>query len=195
MSRALLVALTRRHGPMTAKQLALESGLCESTVRTCIRRARAHGTEHLRIADWASDVPMYGPGPDEDVEGGTTAQKVIACLQDGGPATVATIATRLGLTNSVVDSAVRRMRAKPGTLHVVRWVRQVGRGGREAAVFALGVGKDAPRPNFEDAQRQAERRYNEKRRVASESAGKGRYIKREAPRARAGFFDGLIARS
>lgn len=43
MSRHAIRQLTARMGPMTIKQIAIELGLTESTVRTTVRRARAHG--------------------------------------------------------------------------------------------------------------------------------------------------------
>jgi DNA-binding CsgD family transcriptional regulator len=195
MSRAAILAITRRSGPMTAKQLAMEMGMGESTVRTCIRRSRAGGrTDILRIAGWAGDVPLYGPGPGDDEEGGNTGERVLQSLRDQGPATASELAERLGITASVVDSAVRRIRKTHARLkmHITGWRLHRGSGGREAAIHAAGTGKDAPRPSFGDAaQRQAERRYQERQRVQRGAASMRKPRKPQAG-PMAGFFDGLM---
>lgn len=194
MSRHLIIALTRRRGPMTAKQLAMETGLEGSTVRTNIRRARAHGTKYLRIAAWAGDLPMYGPGPGDDVEGGTTGDKILAYLETHEPAPATVIAAAIGLTTAVVDPAIRRLRDKK-RVHVVDWKRRVGeRGGREAGVFKAGPGKDAERPDFSGMARVYEQRRVEKRRV--ERITKGLPVRhmraKQAAGPMAGFFDALM---
>lgn len=193
MSRAAIIALTRKHGPMTAKQLASALSIQEGSLRTCLRRARAHGTKHIRIADWAGGIPKYGPGPEPDTEGGTTADRILQILEDGGRASVAKLAQRLGLETSVVDPAVRRLRAKPGKIHVVGWERRVGEtGGREGAIYQVGPGVDAPRPDFSNSQREAERRRNERRRVQSVVNGGRTRSRRAATGPTAGPFDGLM---
>lgn len=194
MSRHLIIAITRRQGPMTAKQLAMETGLQESTVRTNVRRARAHGTKYLRIAAWAGDVPMYGPGPGDDVDGGTTGDKILAYLETHEPAPAVVIAAAIGLTTAVVDPAIRRLRDK-GRVHVVDWKRRVGeRGGREAGVFKSGPGRDAPRPDFTGMARVYEQRRVEKRRVAR--IIKGLPVRNTGAKPTngptAGFFDALM---
>ena len=165
MSRHAIRQLTARKGPMTIKQLSLELGLTESTVRTTVRRARAYGTEHLRIAGWAQDVPKYGPGPGPDVEGGSTAQRILDWLENGERATVSQLAERLGITKSAAESAVRRLREKRGKLRIVGWSLARGKGGRESPIWAKGPGPDEPRPDFSDAALEYYRRYNEKRRI------------------------------
>jgi DNA-binding CsgD family transcriptional regulator len=177
---------------MTVKQLALELSIGESSVRTSIRRARAGGrTDILRIAGWAADVPRYGPGPGDDEEGGSTSDRVMQSLEDHGPATVAALATRLKATIDTVDNAVRRLRKKRGNLHIKAWKTHRGSGGREAAVYASGPGKDAERPTFENAQREAERRYQEKKRV-QRGVASSRGPNKPKALAVAGFFDGLM---
>ena len=167
MSRHAIIALTRRMGPMTAKQLAAELRICESSVRTSICRARAHGTQHIRIAAWAMDVAKYGPGPGEDEPGGSTIDLVLAHLEDGVTATVAQLASALGCTPKSVDSAIRRLRAKPGgnVIRIAGWSLARGHSGRESPIYEFGRSADAKRPDFSQAQRQAEVRYNIKRRT------------------------------
>lgn len=192
MSRHAIISLTTKHGPMTAKQIALELGIGESSVRTSIRRARAYGTRYLRIAGWAQDVPKYGPGPGDDVAGGSTADHILERLQDGGPATVAQLTLELGTTTGTIDSAVRRLRRKGGVIRIVGYKLHRGSGGREAAIFAFGPGRDAKRPDFSNAQREAERRYAEKRRIQSVLNGGRTRGSRKRVAALAGPFDGLL---
>ena len=178
---------------MSAKQLAAELRIQDSTIRTNIRRARAHGTKYIRIAGWAGGVAMYGPGPEPDVEGGSTGERIMQLMAGGERATVARMAELLDLETSVVDPAVRRLRAKPGKLHIVGWDRRVGQpGGREGAIYMAGPGKDVPRPDFTNSQREAERRRNERRRVQKVLDGGRTRPKRAKEGPTAGFFDGLL---
>lgn len=182
MTRAAIIALTRAHGPMTAKQLSIELGLQDNSVNISIRRARAHGTKYLIIADWRGAIPMYGPGPGDDVEGGGVERRVLSWLEDSGRrATVAEMAAALGMTTTAVDAAVRRIRTRERDLvpsrrsmHVVDWRRHIGSGGRESAIYMHGPGGDAPRPDFSGAGREHSRRRNEKYRVLRALEGKGR---------------------
>ena len=193
MSRAAIIAITRKLGPMSAKQLAAELRIQASSLRTCLRRARAHGTKYIRIASWAGGVPMYGTGPEPDVEGGSTGERVMSLLEDGGRSTVAAMAKRLGMTALAVDAAVRRLRKKPGMLHIVGWERRIGQpGGREGAIYKAGPGKDAPRPDFSNSQLEAERRRNEKRRIKHAINGGRTRARKAATGPTAGFFDGLM---
>jgi len=189
LSRAAIISLTRKHGPMTAKQLASALSLQGSTLRTCLRRARAHGTKYIRIADWAGGVAMYGPGPEPDAEGGSTGERVMSLMEDGGRATVANMAKRLGVTALAVDAAVRRLRKKPGMLHIDGWERRIGQpGGREGAIYKAGPGKDAPRPDFTNSQLEAERRRNEKRRIKHTINGGRTRARKAAKGPTAGFL-------
>ena len=163
-----------------------------SGINTSIRRARAGGTEHLRIAAWAMDVPKYGPGPGPDEYGGSTADFIVAHLETESPASVAQLAAALGLSNDAVQSSIRRLRKKPrrGRLIITGWALIRGRGGREGPIYGIGTASDAPRPDFSHAQREAEKRYTTKRRVSSVMAG-GTMRKPATTRGHAGFFDGL----
>ena len=185
--------MTRNQGPMTAKQLASALSVQDGTLRTSLRRARAHGTKYIRIADWAGGVPMYGPGPEPDAEGGTTADRILQMLRDGGRASVSLLARRLELDVRTVDSAMRRLRKKKGKVHVVGWERRIGeKGGREGAVYAAGPGRDVPRPDFSNSQLEAERRRAEKRRVQAVLKGVKTKPKQPTNGPVAGFFDGLM---
>lgn len=193
MSRAGIIAVTRRLGPMTAKQLESELGINASSIRTSIRLARAHGTVHIRIAGWAMDVAKYGPGPEDDAEGGSTSQLILSRLDEAGPASVQMLADELEITAQAVDSAIRRLRAKKGKggLVITGWRLMRGTGGREGPIYGLGKGKDVPRPDFRQAQRDAERRYAEKRRIRSVLAGGATRASRQVQSVSAGVFDGL----
>lgn len=191
MTRHAIRQLTAKRGPMTIKQIAIELTLTESTVRTTVRRARAHGTEHIRIAGWAQDVAMYGPGPGPDVEGGSTAQRILDWLENGERATVIQLAERLGVTKPAAESAVRRLREKRGKLRIVGWSLSRGKGGRESPIYALGPGRDEPRPDFTNAVKDYYRRYNEKRRV-KRGHSKRRARGSSSSVTTAGPFDGLM---
>jgi DNA-binding Lrp family transcriptional regulator len=169
MSRHHIIKLTQKKGPMTVKQLAAELNINDSSLRTCLRRARAHGTKHLRVADWVGGIALYGPGPEPDAPGGSTGDQIMAYLDTEQSATVSQMAEHLGLSATAVDGAVRRLRLKrPKRLYIAGWKRRIGqRGGRMAAVFARGNWPDAPKPDVTDAQNEAEKRRAEKRRVAS----------------------------
>lgn len=193
MSRHAVIALTTRLGPMSVKQIAAELRVQDSTMRTCISRARAHGTKYIRIAAWAGSIALYGPGPEPDAEGGSTGDRIMQLMTGGERATVRRMADLLGLPMSVVDPAVRRLREKPGKLHIVGWERRTGgTGGREAPIFMSGPGKDAPRPDFASARREAELRYNERRRIKHAlNGGKSRPRAAKAGPS-SGYFDGLL---
>lgn len=196
MSRAAIIAITRRIGPMTAKQLAWELGIAESSIRTSIRRARDHGTAHIRIAGWAMDVAKYGPGPEDDADGGSTSQLILARLDEAGPESVIALAEILKVSVEAIDSAIRRLRAKKGRsgLVITGWRLTRGKGGREGPIYGLGKGEDAPRPDFSNAQRQSERRYVAKRRVQRVLSGGTTRASRQVHSISAGIFDGLVRR-
>lgn len=169
MSRNYIIKITQKKGPMSAKQLAAEVGINDSSMRTCIRRARAHGTKYLRVADWAGGIPLYGPGPEDDEPGGHTGERILALLEFEPRGTVAQVADKLDLSTLAVDGAMRRLhRSRPKQVYVIDWKRRIGKaGGRMAAVFARGNLPDAPKPDTSRAQAEAEARRAEKRRVAS----------------------------
>lgn len=196
MSRYAMLQLLRRKGPMTAKGIAIELGLQHSTIRTCIQRARAGGSDILCIVDWRGKVAVYGPGPGQDVEGGGTEWRILSMLEHGEQATVAQIAARLCASRTSIEAAIHRIRAKGKPLRVVAWYRHRGRGGRASPVFTSGPGEDAPAPDFTHAQSEALSRYREKIRV---QLGRRRVRMAAAPatppsRPVAGPFDGLFAR-
>lgn len=167
MSRHLIIKLTQKKGPMSAKQLADEVGINESSMRTCIRRARAHGTKHIRIAAWAGNVALYGPGPEPDTEDMTTVGQIRDYLEIQGAGTNAQIAKHTSMSMMAVDAATRRLH-QAGVIYVSAWKRRIGmRGGRMAAVFSLGRFYDTPKPDVSEAQAEAELRRGAKRRVAS----------------------------
>lgn len=171
MSRYYIMKITREKGPMSAKQLAAEIGINDSSVRTVIRRARAHGTRYIRIADWAGNVALYGPGPAEDAEDTRTIAKIIDYLEGQRVGTNAQIAKHTGLSEAAVDAATRRMHLSikahdPRRLYIAGWQRRIGKlGGRMSAIFAIGNRKDEPKPDNSRVQKEAEQRYAEKRRI------------------------------
>lgn len=82
--------------------------------------------------------------------------------------TAADIADHLEMDKERVSGAIVLMR-QHGTkfLHIVNYKRQRGNGGREAPVYALGPGKDAPRPvmNSIEENRKRQARYRDKHRI------------------------------
>ena len=177
---------------MTIKQIAIELNLTDSTVRTAVRRARANGsTEHLRIAGWSQNVPMYGPGPGDDVDGGGTEKRILDWLEGGERATARQLAEHLGITKGAAEAAIRRLREKRGKLRIVGWSLMRGKGGRESPIYSRGPGADEPRPDFSNATLGYYRRYNEKRRVLrGHSVRQARGV--TPTPAVAGPFDGLM---
>lgn len=171
MSRHYIMKITREKGPMSAKQLAAELGINESSTRSCIRRARTHGTRYLRIAAWAGNVALYGPGPAEDAECTDTVAQIVDYLEGQRTGTNAQIAKHTGLSVTAVDSATRRMHKStkahdPRRLYIAGWQRRIGKlGGRMSAIFAIGNRKDEPKPDNSCVQKEAEKRYAEKRRI------------------------------
>lgn len=93
---------------------------------------------------------------------------IIKTLQEEGPMTAADIADHLEMEKERVSGAIVLMRHH-GTkfLHIVNYKRQRGNGGREAPVYALGPGKDAPRPvmNSIEENRKRQARYRDKHRM------------------------------
>lgn len=93
---------------------------------------------------------------------------IIKTLQEEGPMTAADIADHLEMDKERVSGAIVLMR-QHGTkfLHIVNYKRQRGNGGREAPVYALGPGKDAPRPvmNSIEENRKRQARYRDKHRI------------------------------
>lgn len=193
MSRNLITKLIAKHGPMTVKQIAALTNTCDSTIRTCLNRARAkqHGTKFFRIVEHIGAVPVYDLGPDPDY----LRNNLIAdSLEDDGPATIHTLAARLGKSANAIDSMIARLRAGryKGKFYIVGWKLARGKGGRESPIYAFGLLPDAPRPDFSDSQRQSERRRAEKRRIEHVRAGGRVKPPRDRSQVTAGFFDGLL---
>ncbi|RQO83530.1 hypothetical protein [Acidovorax sp. FJL06] len=91
-----------------------------------------------------------------------TRDAITAALKECGPMTVPELVEYLGWPRTRVDSCITTARENhPGKLfRIVRYRKQVGIQGREAAVYAAGPGPDAQRPAF-DAEHhlEAKRRY------------------------------------
>jgi hypothetical protein len=85
-----------------------------------------------------------------------------------GPMTSAELAEHLEIEKSRISGAIVIMRSY-GTkfLRISSYQRQRGNGGREAPVYALGPGVDAPRPvmNSIEENRKRQARYREKHRM------------------------------
>lgn len=57
------------------------------------------------------------------------------------------LAAVAGVASTSITYTLKLWRnVEPGALHIVGWKRQVGCGGRYGAVWALGPGKDVPKP-------------------------------------------------
>lgn len=82
-----------------------------------------------------------------------TRDTITAALKECGPMTVLELVEYLGFTRTKVDGCITQARANhPGRFfRIVRYRKQVGIQGREAAVYGAGPGPDAPRPAFDDA--------------------------------------------
>lgn len=151
---------------MTVKQMAIELNIGFSSVGQAVRRARAHGTTYLRIADWVGGRPRYAPGPGEDcTEGGTVSERILAHLTDAGPSTITELAAALPANVSSVQRAIEKLREGRGNLHITSWKLNRGISGREAPIFRVGAGSDVPRPDFSLKDAEAARRYGERRRI------------------------------
>ena len=91
-----------------------------------------------------------------------TRDAITAALKECGPMSVPELVEHLGWTRTRVDACITTARSNhPGKLfRIVRYRKQVGVQGREAAVYAAGPGPDAPRPVFDDAHKlEGKRRY------------------------------------
>lgn len=93
---------------------------------------------------------------------------ILKTIQEEGPMTAADIADHLEISRERISGAIVVMRSY-GTkfLRIVNYKRQRGNGGREAPVYALGPGKDAPRPvmNSIEENRKRQARYRDKHRM------------------------------
>lgn len=91
-----------------------------------------------------------------------TRDAITAALKECGPMTVQELIEYLGWPRNRVDACITTARADhPGKFfRIVRYRKQVGVQGREAAVYAAGPGPDAPRPAFDDVhRREVKQRY------------------------------------
>jgi hypothetical protein len=166
VTRAAIIELTRTLGPLTTKQIGIERGISASTARQNVRRARAYGSQFLRIAGWVGGLPLYGPGPAPDnLDGGRTSDRIMALLEFGGPLTSAQVTKRLAdLPSTSVWRAIHRLRELK-KIHVFDYKRRVNTPGREAIIWAAGKGQDKPRPDFSERHHEADRRRRGKNRV------------------------------
>ncbi|MCT6719477.1 hypothetical protein [Acidovorax sp. K2F] len=91
-----------------------------------------------------------------------TRDAITAALKECGPMTVPELVEHLDWPRNRVDACITTARENhPGKFfRIVRYRKQVGVQGREAAVYAAGPGPDAPRPTFDDAhKREIKHRY------------------------------------
>jgi hypothetical protein len=60
------------------------------------------------------------------------------------------ICRELGKAEGAIESSIRHERYTygPVRLHIARWQRSTGKGGRPSAVYVAGPGVDAERPSF-----------------------------------------------
>lgn len=99
----------------------------------------------------------------------TARNTIVAAIQQAGSMTAAEIAEYLEWPQRRVCGCITTARIDHGTwfFRVVGYKRQRGHGGREAAIFGLGPGKDAPRPVMDSPQenRKRQARYRERHRA------------------------------
>lgn len=165
MTLQAMIELTRDKGPMTAKQIAAELGLQISGINTSIRRARRDGSDLLRIARWAWNIPKYAPGPGEDAPFDGVSGQILSHLELTGNATASEIATELGLSREIVESSIYRLH-QGASLHIGDWKSARGnKGGRKAAVYVFGKGRDVPRPDRTFSKRDERRQARKKQKV------------------------------
>lgn len=169
MSRYHIIKLTART-PMTVEELATAMGIQGSSVRTSIRRARAHGNTYLRIAGYRGHAPLYAPGPDPDVgvPGDSRSRARVLVELDRSPgSTVRQVSEALGLPLSMLDAVFRRMH-RDGLIHISGYELFHGKtgGGRPAAAYTAGPGRDAAYPSAEKLARLAAARRAEVLRAA-----------------------------
>lgn len=93
---------------------------------------------------------------------------VTEALLEMGPMTAVEIAAHLGWPRNRVETTISMARTNyPGKFfRVVKYELQVGRQGRETAVYAAGPGEDVPRPLFGKAHyRLVSQRYHQRNRA------------------------------
>ncbi len=104
-------------------------------------------------------------------------------LLANGPMSASALAEHLGWENyRVIGALSGARRAHPGRFfRIVRYVSQVDRSGREAAIYAAERGLDAPRPDFgEKHRKQRAKRYAQ---LHKERAARLRKARRSKPAA------------
>lgn len=86
-----------------------------------------------------------------------TRDAITAALKECGPMSVSELVEYLGWPRNRVDACITTARSNnPGKFfRIVRYRKQVGVQGREAAVYAAGPGPDAQRPAFDGDHQQA----------------------------------------
>jgi DNA-binding transcriptional regulator GbsR (MarR family) len=95
-----------------------------------------------------------------------TRNAIARLLQEEGPLTAAEITEALQFNRKRVDASIVEARKKYGTdiFRIAGYKRQVGVGGREAPIYAVGPGQDARRPKMNTAEdkKKIQERYREK---------------------------------
>jgi|GEM_PF-1926201 len=119
-----------------------------------------------------------------------TRDAITAALKECGPMSVMELVEYLGWSRNRVDACITTARENhPGKFfRIVRYRKQVGIQGREAAVYAAGPGADAKRPTFgAEHQLERKRRYYLSNRAQWAARRKART--RQGP---ASPWDGLV---
>ncbi|SDH10497.1 regulatory protein, arsR family [Paraburkholderia phenazinium] len=116
----------------------------------------------------ARDVMGLGPRAHSDRGAAGFAWNLVKAEIERLPSTVSDITRRTGLSQSVIDRHLRASNPGPdGKTHVIGW-RQGG-GGRAAAIYAIGPGKNVPRPPRQ-SQSEKVRLYGIRRRLRKTGA-------------------------
>lgn len=98
-----------------------------------------------------------------------TRNAIVQGLLEHGNLSAAEITEVLGLTRRVVDASLIGARKTYGTkfFRISAWRRQLGTGGREIPVYALGPGRDTRRPTLgAEAHKEVKQRYVDANRAA-----------------------------
>lgn len=118
---------------------------------------------------------------------------LLAWLESDGPLTAAELAQMTGFTRHQVDSCLIHSRKKYGTqfFRIDSYRRQVGVGGREAPLYAVGPDPDAVRPRMDTARdrKATQERYRQKNKALL----RARDRKRRGGKTQASIFDLLGA--
>ncbi len=88
------------------------------------------------------------------------AMRILAHLQFIGPATRWDLAKACHTDQRHAAELIRAMRRHPGMLHIGGWVRPASGNGPYAPVYAIGPGKDKPKPRPLTGSEKSKRRRN-----------------------------------